>query len=178
MRLKNQFIGILTFSNFHIFLQTTPMPTLHISSFRVCTTYVKSLNVTNLTTQNCHNIYSLTSEEAQAAIQHINHETNQWIKMTTLAAQLPSLLTDCFIGGWSDMFGRKLPMYLPSIGGVLGNIVYIIFVLNESMDPSWLCLASFLSGIFGGVTSVIANCFTYVSSIAPIENRTLRYSML
>ena len=72
------------------------------------------------------------------------------------------------------MFGRKLPMYLPSIGGLLGNVVYIVFVLNESMDPSWLCLASFLSGIFGGVTSVIANCFTYVSSIAPKENRTIR----
>ena len=42
------------------------------------------------------------------------------------------------------------------------------------MEPAWLCLASFLSGIFGGVTSVIANCFTYIASITDKESRTIR----
>jgi len=80
------------------------------------------------------------------------------------------------MGGWSDLFGRKMPMYLPSVGGVLGSIVYITFISIESMDPAWLCLASFLSGIFGGPTSVIANCFSYVASITDKESRTIRVS--
>ena len=42
----------------------------------------------------------------------------------------------------------------------------------------WLCLASFLSGICGGVTSVIANCFSYVSAISTKESRTLRVSVV
>ena len=66
--------------------------------------------------------------------------------MTTLSNALPSLLVDCFMGGWSDMFGRKLPMFLPAVGGVLSSIVYILVVSLPSLGVEWLCLASFLSG--------------------------------
>ena len=50
------------------------------------------------------------------------------------------------MGGWSDMFGRKLPMFLPAVGGLLSSIVYILVVSFPSMGVEWLCLASFLSG--------------------------------
>ena len=66
--------------------------------------------------------------------------------MTTLSNALPSLLVDCFMGGWSDMFGRKLPMFLPALGGVLSSMVYILVVSLPSLGVEWLCLASFLSG--------------------------------
>ena len=66
--------------------------------------------------------------------------------MTTLSNALPSLLVDCFMGGWSDMFGRKLPMFLPALGGLLSSIVYILVVSFQSLGVEWLCLASFLSG--------------------------------
>ena len=35
-----------------------------------------------------------------------------------------------------------------------------------------------VSGIFGGVTSVIANCFSYVAALAEKEERTLRVSVV
>ena len=98
--------------------------------------------------------------------------------MTTISNALPSLLVDCFMGGWSDMFGRKLPMFLPAVGGVLSSIVYILVVSTHTLGVEWLCLASFLSGISGGVTSVIANCFSYVSAISDTESRTLRVSVV
>ena len=116
------------------------------------------------------------------------------------------------MGGWSDVFGRKLPMFLPGkqiqcfqkthiqktgrlgVGGVLSSTVYLLVVSLESMAVEWLCLASFLSGqntsakfkhsicivsgIFGGVTSVIANCFSYVAALAEKEERTLRVSVV
>ena len=65
-------------------------------------------------------------------------------------------------------------MYLPSVGGVLGSCVYIAFVSIDSMHVAWLCLASFLTGIFGGVTSVIANCFSYVAALTDQQSRTVR----
>ena len=76
------------------------------------------------------------------------------------------------------MFGRKLPMFLPALGGVLSSIVYILVVSTHTLGVEWLCLASFLSGICGGVTSVIANCFSYVSAISDTESRTLRVSVV
>ena len=67
-----------------------------------------------------------------------------------------------------------MPLYLPAVGGALGSVVYILFVQLESMAVSWLCLASFLAGIFGGVTSVIASCFSYVAALTDKDSRTLR----
>ena len=72
--------------------------------------------------------------------------------MTTISNALPSLLVDCFMGGWSDMFGRKLPMFLPAVGGVLSSIVYILVVSIHSLGVEWLCLASFLSGYLSSLT--------------------------
>ena len=78
------------------------------------------------------------------------------------------------MGSWSDLFGRKMPMYLPSIGGILATIVYIVVVCFEQVGVEWLCLASLLSGAFGGFTSVVANSFAFVASISENESRTLR----
>jgi len=145
---------------------------------RVCISYLSQSNITNLTPDSCTLLFTLNTTESAAAIQHINQETNSWIKWTTLASYLPSIVTDCFIGGWGDLFGRKLPMFLPSVGGVLASIVYICFVMIESLDVSWLLVASVCSGMFGGVTSVIANCFSYVASLIDKENRTFRVSIV
>jgi len=71
-----------------------------------------------------------------------------------------------------------MPMYLPSVGGLLATIVYVVVVCFEEVGVGWLCLASLLSGAFGGVTSVIANSFAYVASMSERENRTLRCSVV
>ena len=73
---------------------------------RVCTTYLRDLNSSTLPTNSCSTIFTMDTEEAMEAVNHINTETNGWIKITTIAAYLPSILVDCFMGGWSDLFGR------------------------------------------------------------------------
>ena len=100
------------------------------------------------------------------------------MKITTICNALPSLLVDSFMGGWCDLFGVRFPMFLPAVGGALSSIVYILVVSTHTLGVEWLCLASFLSGICGGVTSVIANCFSYVSAISDTEYRTLRVSVV
>jgi len=145
---------------------------------KVCLSYLSSTPGISLNASSCSIIFSINSSEARDAINVINTDTNHWIKLTTISNALPSLLVDCFMGGWSDMFGRKLPMFLPAVGGLLSSIVYILVVSFPSMGVEWLCLASFLSGIFGGVTSVIANCFSYVAALTERSERTLRVSVV
>merc|ERR1711971_115054 len=82
---------------------------------RVCTTYLKDLNSLTLPTNSCSSIFTMDTKEARDAVNHINTETNAWIQITTISATIPSILVDCFMGGWSDLFGRKMPMYLPSV---------------------------------------------------------------
>ena len=56
------------------------------------------------------------------------------------------------MGGWSDLFGRKLPLFLPGVGGVLSSVVYLLVVSIHSMGVEWLCLASVLSGQYIVIT--------------------------
>ena len=67
---------------------------------------------------------------------------------------------------------------------------YTFFIFSHNFSHLWLyynyqniwksifLIASFLSGICGGVTSVIANCFSYVAAISDKESRTLRVSVV
>ena len=130
----------------------------------MCSVYLSSHVSPTLNASSCSIIYSINSSEARKAIEFINKETNHWIKITTICNAVPSLLVDCLMGGWSDVFGRKLPMFLPGkqiqcfqkthiqktgrlgVGGVLSSTVYLLVVSLESMGVEWLCLASFLSG--------------------------------
>jgi len=145
---------------------------------RVCTTHLSSNSSSTLNASMCSTIYTMNSTEAKNAINVINTETNHWIKISSVCSTLPSLFVDCLMGSWSDLFGRKMPMYLPSIGGILATIVYIVVVCFEQVGVEWLCLASLLSGAFGGFTSVVANSFAFVASISENESRTLRCSVV
>ena len=33
------------------------------------------------------------------------------------------------MGGWCDLFGKRLPMFLPAVGGALSSIIYILVVI-------------------------------------------------
>ena len=68
-------------------------------------------------------------------------QTNYWIKLTSLCSTLPSLIMDCLLGGWGDLFGRKFVLFLPSIGGLLGSAVYITVAAVDTLGVEWLCLA-------------------------------------
>ena len=66
--------------------------------------------------------------------------------MTMISNALPSLLVDCLMGSWSDVFGRRFPLFFPAVGGILSSIVYLLVVSLDSVGVEWLCLASGLSG--------------------------------
>merc|ERR1711962_1192766 len=71
----------------------------------------------------------------------------------------------------------KLPMLMPSVGGLLATIIYLIIVNVHSLGAEWLCAASFVSGIFGGYTGVIAASFAYIAEFVDEESRSKRVSL-
>jgi len=127
---------------------------------------------------NCTSIYVDNSTAAQALLHQVQAQASYLIKISTICFTVPSLVVDCFMGSWSDIFGRTVPLYLPSVGGLLATVVYILVAAVPSVSASWICLASLLSGMFGGVTSVIASCFSYIAATSSPETRTTRVSLL
>ncbi len=46
---------------------------------------------------------------------------------------VPSIFMDCYMGSWSDRFGRKLTLVLPPTGAFLSTVVYAVMGKNEEI---------------------------------------------
>jgi hypothetical protein len=114
------------------------------------------------------------NEEAEAVQSAASH----LILLSTTSLVIPSIFIAVYLGSWSDRFGRKWPIIFPPFGGVLACVVLQILAFKPHIPIQWVCLASFLSGLFGGFVSCIMSCMTYVSAIISEENRTVGISRL
>ena len=141
---------------------------------RVCLSHLAGLADSGLT---CGTIRQLNSSLAMEVNQQIIADTNYWITVSSLSATLPSLVGDMVMGSWGDAFGRRLPLLLPSIGGLLATAVYLALVNIPTMGVAWLCVASLVSGIFGGYTGVVAASFAYISEVVEPASRSRRVSL-
>ena len=141
---------------------------------KVCSEYLEALGDPNIT---CDNVGVMNTSAAQEVNHLINADTNYWIKLSSICATLPSLVGDVMMGSWGDAFGRRLPLLLPSIGGLLATAVYLALVNVPAMGVAWLCAASLVSGIFGGYTGVVAASFAYISEVVDPASRSRRVSL-
>lgn len=109
----------------------------------------------------------------------VQNDASVWILGSTVSLAVPSIVSANFLGSWGDHFGRKLPLVLPSIGGLLSTFVYIWMSLYNLSGPIWpIIIASGISGIFGGFVSCIMAVTSYVSSISSQGSRTARVTLL
>lgn len=84
-----------------------------------------------------------------------------------------------FFGNWSDRRGRKLPL----IFGLLGKFIYSFMIVINSMMETWslntvIYTASLPMGMLGGDVAIFGSCFSYISDITSIQQRTLRITIL
>ncbi len=99
----------------------------------------------------CTDLYSNPEELSQ-----VQEEASYWIRLSSICMLVPSIVVDCFLGSWSDIFGRRITLVLPPIGAFLGNFVYIALLLTPKVPGgvAWICLASLFQGAFGSFSSV------------------------
>eukprot|EP00095_Tigriopus_kingsejongensis_P003106 maker-scaffold428_size174301-snap-gene-0.23 protein:Tk03106 transcript:maker-scaffold428_size174301-snap-gene-0.23-mRNA-1 annotation:"hypothetical protein DAPPUDRAFT_328004" len=122
----------------------------------------------------CANLYLPIHEDV---LDQVQKDASFWIKASTLAMVGPSILVDCYMGAWSDIFGRKPPLLLPPLGALLGGLVYCMMELFAS-HVAWILLASGLFGIFGSFTGMLTGVLAYMSAASPVAQRTSRISIV
>ena len=118
------------------------------------------------------------STDYKDILDFVQKTCSHWILLSTISTVIPSIFISIYLGSWSDRFGRKWPVAIPPLGGVLGSLVYIIISFEPSAPVLWICFASFLPGMTGGFVSCIMSCMTYVSAVTTDEQRTVRVSRL
>lgn len=94
--------------------------------------------------------------------QAVQRETSHFLIQTELSFLFPSLVSSLFLVSYSDSHGRKVAMVPPLVGSLLFTFTYFI-VSKYSLSFSYLLCAAFLAGLFGGTSTLIGGCFSYIA---------------
>ncbi|XP_074596923.1 lysosomal proton-coupled steroid conjugate and bile acid symporter SLC46A3-like [Brevipalpus obovatus] len=127
----------------------------------------------------CFHMFNTTSHqfcESSANITSaIKPEVTVSIRYYNGIISLLSSLSTLFIGAWSDSYGRKLPITVVILSSWTAQILCIIFwktINSLSNGINLLFFAAMISGLSGGSSSMMANCFGYVADKTTVQNRS------
>lgn len=123
----------------------------------------------------CSHLYDPDNKDS---LDYVQNHSSYWILASTLALTIPCIVVSIFLGSWSDIFGRKLPLIVPSFGGIFSSIVFICVSEISSAPLELILLGCALSGLFGGFASCIMATMSYVSDVSTTEGRTTRVLIL
>ncbi|OAD54240.1 Proton-coupled folate transporter, partial [Eufriesea mexicana] len=116
------------------------------------------------------------NESIKAEVQVTVSNFHQW---NNIAGHVAPIILALFFGNWSDRRGRKLPL----IFGLLGKFIYSFMIVINSMMDTWnlntvIYTASLPMGMLGGDVAIFGSCFSYISDITSVQQRTLRITIL
>lgn len=133
------------------------------------------LEITNSSESICNRTQATDDEARQ-----ISKSLSFYISIYMGIFSLCSFIACLFTGSWSDSFGRRPFMALPSILGLISEVIFIIcsiYPRSSSVIPL-IMIASFFNGISGGSSTVLASCFGYVTDITEPEKRIRKLGFL
>ncbi|XP_046575194.1 proton-coupled folate transporter-like, partial [Haliotis rubra] len=91
---------------------------------------------------------------------------------------LPACLIALFMGGLSDVFGRKMLMYLSLTGSTVYSI-NIIIVVRFGLSVYFLCIGAVLHGLGGYLATMMTSLFSTVADITEAgDSRSWRMILL
>lgn len=140
-----------------------------------------------ISTKICHDISNstsihvcdrtaLSSTQKQQLSAEMSSQMMYYMAIFSLCAIPSSLLT----GSWSDTLGRKPLLILPSVLGLVAELLFFICSFFLALDNilAIVYVAAVFNGISGGSTTAMSSCFGYMSDITDSEHRTKRIIIL
>ncbi|XP_037079420.1 proton-coupled folate transporter-like [Pollicipes pollicipes] len=98
----------------------------------------------------------------------VQDQSSYWMLLSNVALAVPSVISGIYIGTWSDVFGRKVPLLLPPLGQILSALAPVDLVI----------LASGVAGALGGFAGMILVVMSYLSAVTATGARTARVGVL
>uniref|UniRef100_A0A146Z6C9 Solute carrier family 46 member 3 n=1 Tax=Fundulus heteroclitus TaxID=8078 RepID=A0A146Z6C9_FUNHE len=91
-----------------------------------------------------------------------------------LLTTAPSLVVTLVLVAYSDRGGRKITIIMPLIGTLIYTTTFLIVSFFE-LNIYLLIGASFLSSLFGGISTFLGGCFAYIADLCHDDRqKTLR----
>ncbi|CAG2104505.1 unnamed protein product [Medioppia subpectinata] len=120
------------------------------------------------------------SEESDALLAIESQTTQQLMYYNSILA-IASIFSSFISGSYGDSCGRLVPLSVPPLLSFIVQCLFIIssFRLSPAVDILPLVLiCSLISGLSGGSSSFLANCFGFVSDKSRQKQRTQRLVIL
>ncbi|ELU07637.1 hypothetical protein CAPTEDRAFT_135381 [Capitella teleta] len=118
-----------------------------------------------------------TSDPVYLQQQDLQSRSAVYNYLNTAVALIPCFFSCIFLGSYSDRAGRKIAILLPIVGSILKLIVFVI-VMAFKFHVAFIFIGSFIDGCFGGTATLLMGCFSYISDITSMSNRSFRVVVL
>jgi MFS family permease len=103
--------------------------------------------------------------------------SNHLVAYGQLLNTLPSVIVALLLGPLMDRFGRKIGFILPYIGKILQGAISLCIVYYN-LDPHYLLIPQFVSGLFGDFPAILAASFSYIADTSTLRWRSLRVAVI
>ena len=108
----------------------------------------------------------------------VQKQATTYIVYYKVLSNLPALVLGLFCGAWSDKYGRKLPMVLPSIGTTFAILLYMSANISPESSTAFFLCGSLVQGCFGKTSMISMAVHSYTVDITDSERRTRKLGIL
>ncbi|KAH3886626.1 proton-coupled folate transporter-like [Dreissena polymorpha] len=108
----------------------------------------------------------------------VQKQATSYIIFHKCLSNFPALILGLFCGAWSDKYGRKLPMVLPSIGTTFAILLYMSANMSPPSSVAFFLSGSLIQGCFGKTSMISMAVHSYVVDITCPRSRTNKLGVL
>lgn len=108
----------------------------------------------------------------------LQKDANQLFLYSSLCLLLPSIPTALLLGSLSDVWSAKIPILIPLLGLIVGDVNYVVQSSFFNFDARWLLLSDIISGFTGGYAALMGMMFSCSMKQTDPAHRSRRMALL
>ena len=108
----------------------------------------------------------------------VQKQATNYIIYHKCLSNFPALVLGLFCGAWSDKYGRKIPMVLPSIGTTFAILLYMGANFSPKSSIACFLCGSLVHGCFGKTSLISMAVHSYTVDITDSTRRTNKLGLL
>lgn len=121
----------------------------------------------------CGNLENYTDAKTSVEKLSANYQLGH-----TLIQTAPAAVLACFIGPWSDRYGRKFPIIIALIGMIMDSLGSTLCAYFIETRAEYYFIPSLFTGFSGGLVTIMAVIYSYCSDSTNIFERTMKYAFI